>query len=76
MLEFVVPALNLKAILPQLLLALTALTVLLVDVFAGKEGKTSLGGLSLVGVAGALIALFFIYDWIGTNLLDSGGTIG
>jgi NADH-quinone oxidoreductase subunit N len=59
MLEFVVPALNLKAILPQLLLALTALTVLLVDVFAGKEGKTSLGGLSLVGVAGALIALFF-----------------
>jgi NADH-quinone oxidoreductase subunit N len=58
MLEFVVPALNLKAILPQLLLALTALTVLLVDVFAGKESKTSLGALSLVGVAAALIALF------------------
>ena len=57
MLEFVVPALNLKAILPQVLLAMTALTVLLVDVFAGKEGKTSLGGLSLVGVASALVAL-------------------
>jgi len=23
-----------------------------------------------------LVALFFVYDWIGTNLLDSGGTIG
>ncbi|MBN2810227.1 MAG: NADH-quinone oxidoreductase subunit N [Deltaproteobacteria bacterium] len=57
MLDFVVPALNLKAILPQVLLAITALTVLLVDVFAGKEGKTSLGALSLVGVAAALIAL-------------------
>ncbi|HDS15426.1 MAG TPA: NADH-quinone oxidoreductase subunit N [Proteobacteria bacterium] len=58
MLEFIVPALNLKAILPQITLALTALTVLLVDVFAGKEGKTSLGALSLTGVAFALIALF------------------
>ncbi len=24
----------------------------------------------------ALIVLFFVYDWIGTNLLDTGGTIG
>jgi len=24
----------------------------------------------------ALVALFFVYDWIGTNLLDTGGTIG
>ena len=24
----------------------------------------------------ALVALFFAYDWIGTNLLDTGGTIG
>ncbi len=58
MLEFVVPALNLKAILPQIILALTALTVLLVDVFAGKRGKSLLGGLSLVGVVAALITLF------------------
>lgn len=57
MLEFVVPALNLKAILPQLILAMTALTVLLVDVFAEGKGKTSLGALSLVGVGTALIAL-------------------
>jgi hypothetical protein len=24
----------------------------------------------------ALVALFFIYDWIGNTLLDTGGTIG
>ena len=24
----------------------------------------------------ALVALYFVYDWIGSNLLDSGGTIG
>ncbi|MEN8234040.1 MAG: hypothetical protein ABFR89_03875 [Actinomycetota bacterium] len=24
----------------------------------------------------ALVALFYFYDWIGTNLLDTGGTIG
>ena len=24
----------------------------------------------------ALVALFFVYDWVGTNLLDTGGTIG
>jgi len=23
----------------------------------------------------ALVALFFVYDWIGSNLLDTGGTI-
>jgi hypothetical protein len=22
----------------------------------------------------AVVVLFFVYDWIGTNLLDSGGT--
>ena len=28
----------------------------------------------LVGLV-ALVALFFVYDWIGSNLLDTGGTI-
>jgi len=23
-----------------------------------------------------LVGLLFVYDWIGTNFLDSGGTIG
>jgi len=41
MLEFVVPALNVKAILPQVILSLTALTVLLVGVFSPQDKKTS-----------------------------------
>ena len=24
----------------------------------------------------ALVVLFFVYDWVGANLLDTGGTIG
>ena len=31
---------------------------------------------AVVVVLVGLVALFFVYDWIGTNLLDSGGTIG
>jgi hypothetical protein len=32
--------------------------------------------IAVVLVIVGLVALFFIYDWIGTNMLDSGGTIG
>jgi len=32
--------------------------------------------IAVVVALAALVALFFIYDWIGTNMLDSGGTIG
>lgn len=31
---------------------------------------------AVIVVAVGLVALFFFYDWIGTSLLDSGGTIG
>jgi Na+/glutamate symporter len=31
--------------------------------------------LAIVIVVVALVALFFIYDWMGSHLLDSGGTI-
>jgi len=31
--------------------------------------------LATVIVIVGLVALFFIYDWMGTVLLDSGGTI-
>ncbi len=30
----------------------------------------------VIAVIVALVALFFIYDWIGNTLLDTGGTIG
>jgi len=61
MLEFVVPALNVKAILPQAILSLTALTVLLVGVFSPQDKKTSsLGYLSLIGVVVALVSTLMI----------------
>lgn len=61
MLEFAAPALNVKAILPQAILSLTALTVLLVDVFTtGEKGKSSLGYLSIVGVVGALLSVVLL----------------
>ncbi len=45
--------------------------------FAALPGPTPVKVLVAVVVAVlALVALFFIYDWIGTNLLDSGGTLG
>lgn len=31
--------------------------------------------LGVLVVLVALVALFFIYDWIGSNLLDTGGTV-
>lgn len=30
---------------------------------------------AVVAIVG-VVALFFVYDWIGTSLLDSGGGIG
>lgn len=32
--------------------------------------------LALVIVAVALVALFFIYEWMGSTFLDTGGTVG
>jgi hypothetical protein len=32
--------------------------------------------LAAVIVVVAVVALFFIYDWMGSNLLDTGGGIG
>lgn len=29
----------------------------------------------VVAIVG-LVVLFFVYDWIGSNLLDTGGTVG
>ena len=32
--------------------------------------------ISLVLVAILLVALHFVYEWMGTTLLDTGGTLG
>ncbi len=45
--------------------------------FAELPGPTPIKVVVAVVVAiVALVVLFFVYDWIGTNLLDSGGSIG
>jgi len=59
MLEFVIPALNIKAILPHIILTITALTVLLVDVFSMEGKKSHLGLMSLVGVGVAGACLLY-----------------
>ncbi len=45
--------------------------------FAALPGPAPVKAVVAVVVAVVvLVALFFVYDWIGTNLLDSGGSIG
>ena len=45
--------------------------------FAALPGPTPIKVVvAAIVVVLALVALFFVYDWIGTNLLDSGGTLG
>ena len=58
-LEFAAPALNIQAILPQLVMTLTALTVLLIDVFSGKDDRSYLGWISLVGVCLSIVCVLF-----------------
>ncbi len=45
--------------------------------FIGLPGPMALKTVIAVVLAlVALVALFFVYDWIGSSMLDSGGTIG
>ena len=31
---------------------------------------------AVVAGIGALVALLFVYDWLGTTFFDTGGTVG
>jgi hypothetical protein len=45
--------------------------------FLGLPGPMPLKVVGAAAVAiTAIVVLFFVYDWIGINMLDSGGTIG
>ena len=45
--------------------------------FIGLPGPMIIKAIvAAIVVVVALVALFFIYDWIGNTLLDTGGTIG
>ena len=45
--------------------------------FDALPGPTAVKAIiAVLVVIVALVGLFFVYDWVGTNLLDTGGTIG
>ncbi len=56
--EFILPAVNFQCILPQILLSLTALLVLLVDVFGLVKKANALALITLAGVVFATLTLF------------------
>jgi NADH:ubiquinone oxidoreductase subunit 2 (subunit N) len=51
----VAPVINLKVILPELVMVITALVVLLFDLVLSKDKKSLLGYVSLLGLAISLI---------------------
>ena len=63
MMTIVPPIVNLKSILPELVVVITALVVLLFDLALAKDKKTPLAVLSLLGLALSLI--FSIFMWRG-----------
>ena len=45
--------------------------------FDALPGPTAVKAIiAVLVVIVVLVGLFFVYDWVGTNLLDTGGTIG
>jgi NADH-quinone oxidoreductase subunit N len=56
--EFILPAVNFQSILPQILLCLTALLVLIVDVFGMVKKSNALALIALGGVVFATLTLF------------------
>ena len=60
--DFILPAVNFQCILPQILLCLTALTVLLVDVF-GMVKKS--GALALIALGGTVFATLTLFSGAG-----------
>ena len=63
--EFSIPPLDLLVVAPEIVLLVTALLVMMVDLFLGKEQKGGLAWLSLVGVLAAAGVSFYIWD--GSN---------
>ncbi|HID62216.1 MAG TPA: NADH-quinone oxidoreductase subunit N [Anaerolineae bacterium] len=58
-----IPGLNLTAIAPQVIIVITALVVLLAELFTGK--KSILAYLSLLGIVAAAAASWYL--WVGTE---------
>jgi NADH-quinone oxidoreductase subunit N len=57
-----IPNLNLMVIAPEIVVLVTALLVMVVDLFVAKEQKSRLAWLSLAGVLAAAVLSFYIWD--------------
>lgn len=60
--EISIPALNFLVVAPEIVVLVTALSVMIVDLFLGKEQKGRLAWLSLVGVLAAAGLSYYIWD--------------
>jgi NADH-quinone oxidoreductase subunit N len=60
--EIPVPTFDVSVIAPEIVVLVTALLVMLVDLFLGKEQKSRLAWLSLVGVVAAAVLSYYLWD--------------
>jgi NADH-quinone oxidoreductase subunit N len=65
-----IPTLDLLVIAPEIVVLVTALLVMMVDLFLGKKQKSRLAWLSLVGVLAAAGLAFYIWDGTDPRLQD------
>ncbi len=68
--EIVIPAVNLKVIAPQLIVALSAMVVLVVDLFLPRDRKSALAYLSLLGLALSFVASILLWGQEGRAFAD------
>jgi NADH-quinone oxidoreductase subunit N len=68
--EISLPTLDLLIIAPEIVVLVTALLVMMVDLFLGKEHKGRLAWLSLVGVVAAAGLSYYIWDGTDPALQD------
>jgi NADH-quinone oxidoreductase subunit N len=66
--EISIPSFDLMVIAPELVVLVTALAVMLVDLFLDRERKSRLAWLSLVGVAAAAGLSYYIWDGSDSSL--------
>jgi NADH-quinone oxidoreductase subunit N len=68
--EIVMPTVNLKVIAPQLIVALSAIVVLVVDLALPRDRKSALAYLSLLGLALSFVASVLLWGQEGLGFAD------
>ncbi|MGD9318053.1 MAG: NADH-quinone oxidoreductase subunit N [Anaerolineae bacterium] len=68
--EILIPSLNFAVIAPQIVVLVTALAVMIVDLFLPREQKSRLAWLGLVGVLAAAVMSYTIWDGGAETIQD------